>query len=137
MKSKSPRRIVYCEYGTREQCFTNTKLVGVCSKVHFKKIILPHTDESLGNCSYLDTCRHMEYCKFIHYKIDEIDEFGNPDYLTMKNKPDDRCKDLLPPQWINCDLRSFDLTIFGNVDVIMLDPPWDIHMNVKIPVNFF
>ena len=73
----------------------------------------------------------MEYCKFIHYKIDEIDEFGNPEYLAMKNKTEDKTKDLLPPQWINCDLRTFDLTIFGNCDVIMLDPPWDIHMNVR------
>lgn len=25
---------------------------------------------TLGNCSYLDTCRHMDYCKFIHYELE-------------------------------------------------------------------
>lgn len=26
---------------------------------------------SLGDCSYLDTCRHMKTCKFVHYEIDD------------------------------------------------------------------
>jgi len=34
-------------------------------------------------------------------------------------------------QWINCDLRFFDLTILGKFDVVLADPPWDIHMNVN------
>jgi len=42
-------------------------------KVHFEKIIRPHTDISLGNCSYLNTCRHMEYCKFIHYRLETVE----------------------------------------------------------------
>ena len=40
--------------------------------MHFEKIIRPHTDISLGNCSYLNTCRHMEYCKFIHYRLESV-----------------------------------------------------------------
>ncbi len=52
----------------------NRPLGEVCKDIHFKKIIMPHTDDTLGNCSYLDTCRHMDYCKYIHYKIDEQDE---------------------------------------------------------------
>ena len=44
-----------------------------CGKVHFRRIILPHTDVSLGDCSYLDTCRHMKTCKFVHYAIDRSD----------------------------------------------------------------
>lgn len=38
--------------------------------IHFRRIIKSHTDVSLGDCSYLDTCRHMKTCKFVHYEID-------------------------------------------------------------------
>ena len=37
-----------------------------------------------------------------------------------------------PPQWINCDLRSFDYSVLGKFHVIMADPPWDIHMSVGV-----
>ena len=32
---------------------------------------------------------------------------------------------LLPPQWLDCDLRKIDVTVLGQFDVIMADPPWD------------
>jgi mRNA (2'-O-methyladenosine-N6-)-methyltransferase len=37
---------------------------------------------------------------------------------------------ILPSQWINCDIRNFDCSILGKFDVIMADPPWDIHMDL-------
>ena len=30
-----------------------------CNRLHFRRIMFDWTDPSLGNCSYLDTCRHM------------------------------------------------------------------------------
>ena len=33
-------------------------------------------------------------------------------------------------QWINWDLRHFDFSILNDCNVLMLDPPWDIHMNL-------
>lgn len=40
-------------------------------------------------------------------------------------------------QWINCDLQTFDLvknlvgpSEYGDYDVLMVDPPWDIHMTL-------
>ncbi|WFD44686.1 mRNA (2'-O-methyladenosine-N(6)-)-methyltransferase [Malassezia psittaci] len=33
-------------------------------------------------------------------------------------------------QWISCDLRTFDLSSIGEFDVIVADPPWDIHMSL-------
>jgi len=38
-----------------------------------------------------------------------------------------------PPQWIDCDVRQFDLSVLGKFHVIMADPPWDIHMSVSGP----
>jgi mRNA (2'-O-methyladenosine-N6-)-methyltransferase len=35
-----------------------------------------------------------------------------------------------PSQWINCDIRYFEMSIIGKFDVIIADPPWDIHMDV-------
>lgn len=29
-------------------------------KVHFRRIIAAHTDTNLGDCSFLDTCRHTK-----------------------------------------------------------------------------
>lgn len=72
----------------------------------------------------------MEYCKFVHYRIDEIDEYGNPELLAIKSKNEDMREKQAPIQWINCDLRTFNFTILNCCDVIMLDPPWDIHMNL-------
>lgn len=37
---------------------------------------------------------------------------------------------LHPPQWIQCDLRYFDMSILGKFSVVMADPPWDIHMEL-------
>jgi mRNA (2'-O-methyladenosine-N6-)-methyltransferase len=31
-------------------------------------------------------------------------------------------------QWINCDLRFFDFRVLGKFNVVMADPPGDIHM---------
>ena len=41
-----------------------------CKKLHFRKLIEKHTDESLGDCSFLNTCFHMDTCKYVHYEID-------------------------------------------------------------------
>lgn len=45
----------------------------ICQKLHFAKILQPHTDESLGDCSFLNTCFHMDTCKYIHYEVDAED----------------------------------------------------------------
>ena len=34
------------------------------------------------------------------------------------------------PQWVTCDVRTFDMKVLGEFGVIMLDPPWDIHMDL-------
>ena len=47
-----------------------------CNRLHFRRIMFDWTDPSLGNCSYLDTCRHMNKCKFIHYELDDSGATG-------------------------------------------------------------
>lgn len=111
-----------------------------CNRLHFKKIIQSHTDQILGDCSFLNTCFHMKTCKYVHY---EVELFLGQN--TSKNKkalvpcPEDEQVTttkrpievtLHPPQWIQCDLRYLDMSILGKFAVIMADPPWDIHMEL-------
>ena len=60
----------FCSHKTRESCWRARGGSKVCGKLHFRKIIQIHTDESLGDCSFLNTCFHMDTCKFVHYEID-------------------------------------------------------------------
>ncbi|KAK1136172.1 N6-adenosine-methyltransferase 70 kDa subunit [Melipona quadrifasciata] len=148
----------FCPHGTRVDC---VKLNGgpgfaeKCKKLHFKKIIQSHTDESLGDCSFLNTCFHMDTCKYVHYEVDgpttqpkESNETDNANNSTVnksltidsKNGSSTACPTpsaslgseltLYPPQWIQCDLRYLDMTVLGKFAVIMADPPWDIHMEL-------
>lgn len=51
----------FCPHGTRGECAKMGQ--ETCKKLHFKKIIQKHTDETLGDCSFLNTCFHMDSCK--------------------------------------------------------------------------
>jgi len=56
----------FCPHGTKVDCMKLNGGPGFaekCKKLHFKKIIQSHTDESLGDCSFLNTCFHMDTCK--------------------------------------------------------------------------
>jgi len=39
----------------------------------------------------------------------------------------------LPPQWVNADLRELDVSVLGKYDVVVADPPWAIHQEVRFP----
>ena len=43
-----------------------------------------------------------------------------PDYLQALGEP----------QWITCDIRTFDMSVLGKFGVIMADPPWEIHQDL-------
>lgn len=113
-----------------------------CSKLHFKKIIQSHTDEALGDCSFLNTCFHMDTCKYVHYEVDAQTTSGNSNLKLDNDKSNrtiaalpklkvvDPSTALHPAQWIQCDLRFLDMTVLGKFAVIMADPPWDIHMEL-------
>ncbi|KAK0191326.1 MT-A70-domain-containing protein [Armillaria mellea] len=56
-----------CPHITKDDCakarrndpsipFSPDVLVGICDLIHFRPLIRPHTDPSLGHCSYLNTC---------------------------------------------------------------------------------
>ena len=63
----------FCSHSTKVECMKFNESHDLCEKLHFAKILQPHTDESLGDCSFLNTCFHMDTCKYIHYEVDAED----------------------------------------------------------------
>ncbi|XP_058104888.1 probable N6-adenosine-methyltransferase MT-A70-like [Magnolia sinica] len=126
----------YCLNLTKEDCRRQSVLYTACDKVHFRRIIAPHTDISLGDCSFLDTCRHMKTCKYVHYELDPTPDMpvmgATPPPKPIKSRRAEYCSEveLGEAQWINCDIRTFRMDILGQFGVIMADPPWDIHMEL-------
>ncbi|KAL3654054.1 hypothetical protein CASFOL_003735 [Castilleja foliolosa] len=118
----------YCSASTKEDCRRQS-----CDKLHFRRIIAAHTDANLGNCSFLETCRHMKTCKYVHYELDVSPMMlGQATLLKPPQSGAHYCSEveLGEAQWINCDIRSFRMDILGQFGVIMADPPWDIHMEL-------
>jgi len=130
----------FCTFGSRVDCRNASRTWTICGKIHFRKLTNRWTDEMLGDCSYLDTCRHMATCKFVHYTLDlsqaqvkTLEDLGIENCGTdTKRFNEVNLKGIdFPPQWLQCDVRTLDLSIFqGIVSVIMADPPWDIHMEL-------
>ena len=126
----------FCTFGTKDECARQQGTRRSCNKVHFRKIIGPHTDVSLGDCSFLNTCFHMETCKYIHYKID-TDDLKETEKASKAKEGAGRLKTvseeamtMTPAQWVQCDIRSLDFYVLGKFSVVMADPPWDIHMEL-------
>eukprot|EP00898_Chlorokybus_atmophyticus_P004032 jgi/Chlat1/462/Chrsp103S01071 len=123
----------YCPYLTKEDCRNAHGSFLACEKLHFCRIIQPHTDLMLGDCSFLDTCRHMKTCRFVHYELDPTPDLPlHPFPHGAKKRGAEYLApgELGHPQWVNCDVRTFDMTILGKFGIIMADPPWDIHMEL-------
>ncbi len=131
----------FCAHSTKNECMKVSGKGKPCDKLHFAKIIQAHTDESLGDCSFLNTCFHMDSCKYIHYEVDMDDiRASRQQDLLQKQGPEAgavvrsrhllETRNLVSPQWVQCDLRNFDLSVLGKFSVIMADPPWDIHMEL-------
>ena len=70
----------------------------------------------------------MDTCKYVHYEIAYPEVTIKPQPSAIFKKTEGTM--LYPPQWVQCDLRDFDMSILGKFSVIMADPPWDIHMEL-------
>ncbi|CAH1780289.1 unnamed protein product [Owenia fusiformis] len=130
-----PQLKEFCAHGTRVECREENKAWRDCNKLHFRKILHKHTDEQLGDCSFLNTCFHMDTCKYVHYEIDPPESEKQVVAKTIPVRgPDEPVSTndirMIPHQWVQCDLRFFDMKVLGKFAVIMADPPWDIHMEL-------
>lgn len=113
-KSQGGKQLMeFCPQGTKMDCEKNG--MAECKKLHFKKIIQKHTDESLGDCSFLNTCFHMDTCKYVHYEVDRAGQNRDSQLSSSRLPAVGRVESttLYPPQWIQCDLRYLDMTVLG------------------------
>ncbi|XP_047494013.1 N6-adenosine-methyltransferase catalytic subunit-like [Penaeus chinensis] len=114
----------FCPHGTKEECERATKKGGPqCGRLHFRKIIQKHTDESLGDCSFLNTCFHMDTCR-------KRKQEPRPCDGPFPRGPPPEVRTTLFPSVDRFDLRFLDMSLLGKFAVIMADPPWDIHMEL-------
>ncbi|GFR47571.1 hypothetical protein Agub_g9297, partial [Astrephomene gubernaculifera] len=122
----------HCPHLTKDDCRRINGAPLACPRLHFFRVVQPHTDVSLGNCSYLDTCRNMRTCKYVHYRPDpEPDVPGmGAEMARLRASVPKYLQALQAPQWINCDVRRFDMSVLGKFGVIMADPPWEIHQDL-------
>ncbi|ODV77281.1 MT-A70-domain-containing protein, partial [Suhomyces tanzawaensis NRRL Y-17324] len=106
------------------------------SKIHFLPVFNSHTEQSLGDCSYLDTCHKMKTCRYLHY-FTLHPELGNSSRRNrnISEYTIDECfmeheREVIPAQWIKCDIRYLPLLVLGKFAAIISDPAWDIHMSL-------
>jgi mRNA (2'-O-methyladenosine-N6-)-methyltransferase len=118
--------VLASRHGTKEDCARLNGTGMPCGHIHFRRIIKPHTDVSLGDCSYLDTCRHMATCRFIHYEVDHTDAQRmrqgsaqlDPFARTATNRvDDDPFSRHYESQFVNCDIRTFPMQTLGKFPV--------------------
>lgn len=147
-----------CVNGSKAACGDRSACQNM---IHFERLVHAATDQTSGDCSYLDTCFKGKQCKFVHYKID-IPRFWTEQLAALQfesqhtsGSPSD--KDILdaqlvsytgipvpvsssaaqqlapvtPARWIRADIKKLDLAQLGQFHVIVADPPWGIHVNTR------
>lgn len=159
----------FCQFGTIEECQKVNGTSRPCGKLHFKKIIHKHTDgecilspswsvwsanlnmslflvnlylESLGDCSFLNTCFHMDTCKYVHYEIAYPEIVPKPQPNQQISKKTEGSTILYPPQasvtlllccmnylmyivWKDCLIDLFNIySGFSVIYVTLTCPSW-------------
>lgn len=121
--------------------------------IHFERLVHPSTDQMSGDCSYLDTCYKGKACKFVHYRIDipstwdnalsqytfeepslcvdsQLTSFTGVPFAVPLHSSQVLCP-VWPAQWLHANIKNLNLRQLGYFDVIIADPPWDIHANTR------
>ncbi|GAA5878031.1 hypothetical protein JCM3774_005986 [Rhodotorula dairenensis] len=119
-----------CTFTMRDDCPRGP----ACPDVHFVRALRPHTEVSLGDCSYLNTCHRMSTCRYVHWILEDPAACTAPspvdEPVSQSEAVELPAVKALPPQWVNADLRDFDVTVLGKYDVLVADPPWAIHQEL-------
>lgn len=127
----------FCTHSTKDECMKVTASSAPCDKLHFAKIIQAHTDETLGDCSFLNTCFHMDTCKYIHYKVDEEDmrtharNHSEHPVKPVRSRHLLETLKLVPPQWVQCDLRNLHLSVLGEKNAASISSQVFSFVNLK------
>jgi hypothetical protein len=75
--------------------------------------------------------RIKELCSTIHMD-DSVDWTSRrPEWMLMTGRPILNPDAVMPPQWLQADVKTFDFSLLTNVSVVMADPPWAIGITVR------
>lgn len=69
----------------------------------------------------------MNSCRYVHWALEDPELSGGESVESCRGAEEEG---ILPPQWINTDLRALDVTVLGKFDVVVADPPWAIHQEL-------
>ncbi|KAM0791942.1 hypothetical protein ACM66B_004193 [Microbotryomycetes sp. NB124-2] len=105
-----------CPSGTRLACPSSS----TCDKAHFVKVLRRHT---YVHYELEDPGSRKEAGVAVAAPTNASDVASVQSSETTKQQP-------LPPEWINADLRTLDLSVLGKFDVVVADPPWAIHQEL-------
>ncbi|KAJ9117472.1 hypothetical protein QFC22_004322 [Naganishia vaughanmartiniae] len=62
--------------------------------------------------------------------IPHLDHCTRQKILAPGHSGSSRCLESEEAQWLNIDVRDMNATALGSFDLILADPPWDIHMTL-------
>ncbi|KAI5846749.1 MT-A70-domain-containing protein, partial [Tricharina praecox] len=130
----------------------NNDGVACKDKYHFAIVYNAYTNVAYGDCTFLSGCYNWDTCPYIHYtRVPAINpktfadmiklpkqleqamtyKYGNVEEAVREIASEVKDGREYPAQWINTDIMKFNFRVIGRYDVIMIDPPWSIHM--KLP----
>ena len=100
-KCQKQRIIEFCTYLTLFECKRQQRIAifkaksptkyTFCHKLHYRPVNSASTERKLGDCSFLNTCFHMETCKYIHYELD-LNEHELKKFMDRDRKNVERSK---------------------------------------------
>ena len=106
-------------------------------ELHFRPIRYPWTNSDV-HCHFLDACKFRGTCRYVHWELDVDDGEipSRPDPPPFVYSPlaaarvPERLRAIPDPQWIRADLKRFDLCLLGDFAVVLVDPPWNIGIDL-------
>ena len=126
----------FCEHLTKSACRAARGTPTACAELHFRPIRYPWTNSDV-HCHFLDACKFRGTCRYVHWELDvddgEIPSRPDPPPFVYSPSPPrapERLRAIPDPQWIRADLKRFDLCLLGDFAVVLVDPPWNIGIDL-------
>ncbi|CAO1629746.1 unnamed protein product [Parajaminaea phylloscopi] len=109
-----------------------------CKYLHFLPVLSPECPEYEWKCQYPDWARPPDGDAIalsemaVQHPSRRLREAGLESWIRPGGGAagDASTATVYPPQLLNADLKTFDLTVLGKFDVIVQDSAFDIHMSL-------
>ncbi|KAJ9098199.1 hypothetical protein QFC21_004528 [Naganishia friedmannii] len=117
-----------CEYTTVQACReVNPECIYLLCSVP-RTIIIINIKKAVNNAA-CPQAFHKEQ-EEERNAIPRLDHHTRQRILAPEALNSSRCLESQEVQWLNMDVRDMDAATLGSFDLILADPPWDIHMTL-------